>query len=1209
LESIAPQSEAIAAEASAQAPAGLRPATLAAFAAFVRDQQLEDYVRLQLEAAKGLDLPMLRRMQDIPQETLVAYGMDGEREFLTFLTEDRGREFVELSLSRWRQDALVLIGKLHVEVEDITGLNLVRKRVLGMLLPHYTTDLTAALAILSELDAFVRLQETASLNQLTLLHQEVAASRQEFIERVSATVPGALYVYDIARQSIQYVNPYLQALLGYTAQEFDALHESAMQLIHPDDAQAVADYFRDLSTLQDGEVRSCKYRCIHKNGSVLWLRSYNTPFRNSVDGALQQVVGFSFNITAEKLASEALKEREAQMLEAQAIARVGSYVQDLATGMSTGTPQMKALLGTENLNDWEAFFSRVHPDDRAEMKRALNQTHERGVPYHQTYRYADGAGGWKALTARGIIEQGADGKPATFRGTVQDVTEQQQLLDEVTEKSRLYREAQTVARMGSWSYELGSDEIYWSDELLYIYGLDESAGHRKRSEMRMYTLEEDRERASDVLDNAAASGEDEFEIRYRIRTTKGELKYLHSRGTFVRNAAGRFVRVMGTVQDITEQQALIDRLAESTQRYKEAQAIAELGSWTVNIHDESVQWSEQMYRLLDLPVDDPALSVRSFYSRAHPQDRAGLEDFFARMMAAPGEYTYEYRYRPAAGGLRWLSIRGESVADAPGKPTLLRGVVQNITAQREAAERLRQQEAFIRKVTDLAPSIITVYDVHSDAYEFVSRGITTLMGYTPEAVLEGGQPFLTTRIHPDDVAARTATNAAMASESPAPGTPEAVHEFRHRVRDAYGQYRWLHVFSTVFHRGYSGAAEKILSIAQDITERVAAEAVAREGERFVRNVTELVPSVITVTDVDTMKFVFINENGAAILGQPVQRFYDEGSAALASLVHPEDESVFYASLERALREAAAPQAGAAEPVSEAQYRVRGADGEYRWMRALTTPFMRRADGSIQQLISITQDVTPLHQAEELLRQRATMLQQSNQSLEEFAYVASHDLQEPLRKISTFGEMLQKSAANYDERSATFLTKIIESARRMQTLINDLLDISVISRQKGFETVSLNAVLREVLQTLEHKLESTGGTVGSSPLPDAKVVPAQMRQLFQNLLSNSLKFARPGVPPRITVESRVMFGREVQELGLPPHGAYARITLTDNGIGFSNEYADKIFTIFQRLHGKSEYEGSGIGLAICKKIAEHHGGTIFASGRSGEGATFTVVLPV
>ena len=384
----------------------------------------------------------------------------------------------------------------------------------------------------------------------------------------------------------------------------------------------------------------------------------------------------------------------------------------------------------------------------------------------------------------------------------------------------------------------------------------------------------------------------------------------------------------------------------------------------------------------------------------------------------------------------------------------------------------------------------------------------------------------------------------------------------------------------------------------------------REQERFVRNITQLVPSVISVVDVETKKYVFVNETGESVLGQPLQRFYEDGIALINELAHPDDVPAISASFDDSVRAATAVKPGEAEPVTEVQFRIRRADGQYRWLRSLITPFLRKPGGGVLQLISITQDVTALHEAEELLKKRTATLQQSNQSLEEFAYVASHDLQEPLRKISTFGEMLSRSEGlKGDERASSLLGKMVDSAKRMQTLINDLLDISVISRQKSFESANLSLLLREVLQTLEHKIEATAAVLESDALPEAVIIPAQIRQLFQNLLSNALKFRKADEPPRIRITARTLFARDAQELGLPGHQPYCEIQFADNGIGFSNEYAQKIFTIFQRLHGKSEYEGSGIGLAICKKIVEHHGGTIYATGEVGKGSVFTVVLPV
>jgi signal transduction histidine kinase len=253
-----------------------------------------------------------------------------------------------------------------------------------------------------------------------------------------------------------------------------------------------------------------------------------------------------------------------------------------------------------------------------------------------------------------------------------------------------------------------------------------------------------------------------------------------------------------------------------------------------------------------------------------------------------------------------------------------------------------------------------------------------------------------------------------------------------------------------------------------------------------------------------------------------------------------------------------------------------------------------------------------HSYRDLLEQRAAELIAANRELQEFASVASHDLQEPLRKIQAFGDRLQnKCGPVLDEQGREYLGRMQHAAARMSTLINDLLTFSrVTTRALPFQRVDLAETAREVVCDLEGRLHQTNGHVEIGPLPALDADLIQMRQLLQNLIGNALKFHKPGEPPVVHVEGEVLPEPSILSAANGvPSGPVCRLVVRDNGIGFDEKYLDRIFNVFQRLHGRGEYEGTGMGLAICRKIVERHRGRITAQSSPGRGATFLVTLPV
>ncbi|GAB4374683.1 MAG: hypothetical protein Kow00121_19430 [Elainellaceae cyanobacterium] len=262
------------------------------------------------------------------------------------------------------------------------------------------------------------------------------------------------------------------------------------------------------------------------------------------------------------------------------------------------------------------------------------------------------------------------------------------------------------------------------------------------------------------------------------------------------------------------------------------------------------------------------------------------------------------------------------------------------------------------------------------------------------------------------------------------------------------------------------------------------------------------------------------------------------------------------------------------------------------------------------MLSLVQDVTDRRRAEIELRQFAERLAQSNRELQDFASVASHDLQEPLRKIQAFGDRLYTQYRHIlPEQGQDYLQRMQNAAQRMQTLINDLLALSRIGTEaRSFAPVSLTTIVQDVLLDLEVRIQQTGAAIEVADLPTINADPIQMRQLLQNLISNALKFHQTGVSPHVQIRSHILSSAPNLTADASDQ-AVCQIQVIDNGIGFDEKYLDRIFTIFQRLHGRNEYEGTGVGLAICRKIVERHGGSITAHSVPGQGATFVVTLPL
>ena len=341
-----------------------------------------------------------------------------------------------------------------------------------------------------------------------------------------------------------------------------------------------------------------------------------------------------------------------------------------------------------------------------------------------------------------------------------------------------------------------------------------------------------------------------------------------------------------------------------------------------------------------------------------------------------------------------------------------------------------------------------------------------------------------------------------------------------------------------------------------------------------------------------------SDNKYKLLGIDKASFTD--SQMYYDCIHPDD--VAFVKEESAKMK----ENGYLKPIT---FRIIKPNGEQRIIRNLANAYKNNTGDTI--LIGTSTDVTEQVEAQKIVEDRNRELEASNKELQAFNYVASHDLQEPLRKIQTFiSRLIEKDLSSLSANGQQYVQKIHESSERMRSLIDDLLQFSRTNKsEKIFETTNFNDVLEASKQDLTQIIESKKATLLSDTLPITQAIPFQIQQLFTNLISNSLKYAKEDEPPVLSIKHKIVTAENEVLIDKKDKTKYYKITFEDNGIGFDNEYAEKIFVLFNRLHNREAYSGTGIGLSICKKIIDNHKGFIFAEGTQNKGAIFTLFFPI
>jgi PAS domain S-box-containing protein len=563
---------------------------------------------------------------------------------------------------------------------------------------------------------------------------------------------------------------------------------------------------------------------------------------------------------------------------------------------------------------------------------------------------------------------------------------------------------------------------------------------------------------------------------------------------------------------------------------------------------------------------------------------------------------YELTITFASIGTRTILINAKQISKRDLKDIINVVSIEDIT-ELKISRLLRDSEESYRVLADAAPVLLWVSEIDG-GISFFNK---SWLNFTGKSFHEQKGKGWITSIYPEDrsrIIKEFKQNILLKKEF--------KQEFRLRRND--GEYRWISVKGVPRISG-DGDFLGFIGGCMDIDDQknfsnILEEKITyhtrqlRESRSFLQSILDMTQNLIYIYDFKKKKITFINSKAVDYTGFTPKEIEENPKDIFTPLIHPED-------LKKVLemRKTLEDNQQNTQMIT-IEYQIKNKNGEYIYQLSRGLVFKKNKKGQPLQYIEVSTDITELKLTNELLLSKNKELEHRNQELASFTSIASHDLKEPLRKIQMFSKLLlTREKQNVSLESIRFLERLDISASRMQQLIEDLISYSRTGNEKtAFIATDLNVILNEIIDEYKDNLEEKGATVELTDLPFAPTIPSQIQQLFSNLLGNAIKYNDPNRALKIYIRCEITTEEEKDEWQLDQEMNYFRITVEDNGIGFSNIYQEKIFEPFQRLHGKDEYTGTGIGLAICKKIMINHYGMIRAEGKEGKGSKFIIYLP-
>jgi PAS domain S-box-containing protein len=1027
--------------------------------------------------------------------------------------------------------------------------------------------------------------------------------QSHYLRRISETVPDMISVMELSSRNIHYLNKETFAMHGFDPDAMlQKTAEERAAMIYEGDRQRLNVYYQQLAVASDDEVMTAEYRARDLSGEWKWFLVRGRVFQRDENGKVTHVLNAIENITARKNA-----ELELIRLKDEMAQKATDKYLNLFNSIDEGFYQAEVVFDEAN-QPVDILFLEENPAavriiGQSFVGKSLKEIN-RGYENH----WFD-VGGSVALTGESrrielysepdkkwfnsFITKVGDKNSRLIAIIFQDVTDRKKaeaalqdsnarlvdVLESTTDAfyaldaafNFTYVNAK-AAQLWNRSPESLIGRHYWT-EFPNVVG---SESYHKHCEAAQTGQPLHYETVSPVLGGWAKvnvyPGKDGglsvffHDIAERKRAEKKLKSFAADLEQQVKERTKELQESVAFVQEITH--TTPDRITLHEAATTEILYTNHPEFWTELYGNDETYRNAEEKRAVGL---------------VHPDDQEKLNTFLQqRNSLADGEIG-EVELRMKGG--KWVRIQSKVFKrDTNGAATQIISFTSDITGQKKSALEVQKNLAILQQAEELAQIGSWEYDVATGKFNW-SEGMYRLFGL-PQGAKVSPETYLNFAAEEDrTVAKRIIKNLTKKLLS---------FEEIMRIKKGGGE-RLLKIKGSVVN-DEAGKPQRMVGVDLDITDIKAAEEKLKETQHWLEQTALASPDAIVIYEFQNKQPFYLNNCLGNWLGTTSEALVNMGIDGRLNLVHPDDRLRLLHFNER-LKAATDTQ------VLTLEYRLFRHDDTLLWIRNRSKVFQRDVQGNVTHVLGILQDVTEEKAAERVLTALNASLEKKNQELEQkndeitsFAFVASHDLKEPLRKIHTFGDWILTREEGLSAEGRDHLQRMAGAVKRLHLLIDDILALTKVHVDKEqTKAVDLNLLLQRLKEEQQEKLEETGAVIEAEPLPTITGAENLLFYLFKNLISNGIKFQPAGNRPHIRIHSE-------------KEGSYTKVSFTDNGIGIPEGFHKKIFEMFRRLHGRTEYEGTGMGLAICKKIMEKHGGKITVESGEGKGTTFTCWFP-